>query len=92
MLEELDKILQEHFNIHHITLEDQGYFHRGHHPDRKGGHYAITLVSDDFIELNTIKRHQTVYQALGMPNNEDIHALSLNTLTIDEWQKKNTAG
>lgn len=88
MLEKLETCLQNALSLQHITLEDQGYFHRGHHPDRKGGHFALTLVSSDFENLNTIKRHQKVYQALGMPKNPDIHAMSLETYTPNEWQDK----
>jgi acid stress-induced BolA-like protein IbaG/YrbA len=34
-----------------------------------------------------VQRHQLVYQALGERMREEIHALSMKTLTPEEWQQ-----
>jgi acid stress-induced BolA-like protein IbaG/YrbA len=34
-----------------------------------------------------LQRHQHAYQALGDRMREEIHALSMKTLTPEEWQK-----
>ena len=44
------------------------------------------IVSDDFKNINNIKRHQTVYKALKSVM-ESIHALSINTFDKKEFQK-----
>ena len=36
-----------------------------------------------------IKQHQMVYHALGDMMNQEIHALSMKTITPDQWQKFN---
>ncbi|TNY06967.1 BolA family protein, partial [Escherichia coli] len=49
-------------------------------------HFFATIVSSEFKGLTRIKRHQRVYAALGERMREEIHALSMKTLTPEEWQ------
>lgn len=50
-----------------------------------GQHFFATIVSDEFEGKSRIARHQRVYQALGDRMREQIHALSMKTLTPTEW-------
>jgi acid stress-induced BolA-like protein IbaG/YrbA len=50
-----------------------------------GEHFFATIVSAEFIGKSRVARHQRVYQALGDRMREQIHALSMKTLTPDEW-------
>ncbi|MBT9455833.1 MAG: BolA family transcriptional regulator [Burkholderiaceae bacterium] len=50
-----------------------------------GRHFFATIVSPEFEGLSRIKRHQRVYTALGDRMREQIHALSMKTLTPAEW-------
>ena len=56
-----------------------------------GVHFAAIIVYDGFQGLNAVKRHQLVYKALGEHMGQAIHALSLQTLTRDEWQRQQTS-
>jgi acid stress-induced BolA-like protein IbaG/YrbA len=51
-----------------------------------GQHFFATIVSDAFEGKRLIARHQLVYAALGERMREEIHALSMKTLTPDEWK------
>ncbi|MEQ5839965.1 BolA family transcriptional regulator [Paraburkholderia acidicola] len=51
-----------------------------------GQHFFATIVSLDFEGKRLIQRHQLVYAALGDRMREEIHALSMKTLTPAEWQ------
>jgi acid stress-induced BolA-like protein IbaG/YrbA len=51
-----------------------------------GQHFFATIVSDAFAGKRLIARHQLVYAALGERMREEIHALSMKTLTPDEWK------
>jgi acid stress-induced BolA-like protein IbaG/YrbA len=51
-----------------------------------GQHFFATIVSDAFVGKRLIARHQLVYAALGERMREEIHALSMKTLTPDEWK------
>jgi stress-induced morphogen len=44
------------------------------------------IVSSAFAGKRLIQRHQLVYAALGDRMREEIHALSMKTLTPEEYQ------
>ena len=50
-----------------------------------GRHFFATIVSAGFEGLSRVRRHQLVYAALGDRMREQIHALSMKTLTPTEW-------
>ena len=50
-----------------------------------GRHFFATIVSAAFDGLPRVRRHQRVYTALGDRMREQIHALSMKTLTPAEW-------
>jgi acid stress-induced BolA-like protein IbaG/YrbA len=50
-----------------------------------GHHFFATIVSPAFEGLGRIARHQRVYAALGDRMREQIHALSMKTLTPAEF-------
>ena len=50
-----------------------------------GRHFFATIVSQAFEGRNRVARHQQVYAALGERMREQIHALSMKTLTPAEW-------
>jgi acid stress-induced BolA-like protein IbaG/YrbA len=49
-----------------------------------GRHFYATIVSAQFEGLSRIRRHQAVYAVLGERMREEIHALSMKTLTPAE--------
>ncbi len=49
-----------------------------------GQHFQALIVSAEFRGKNRVQRHQIVYQALGERMREEIHALSMMTLTPEE--------
>ena len=49
-----------------------------------GRHFFATIVSAEFEGASRVARHQRVYQALGDRMREQIHALSMKTLTPAE--------
>ena len=51
-----------------------------------GHHFEALIVSREFDGLNRVRRHQLVYAALGDRMKQEIHALSMRTLTPDEWR------
>ncbi len=50
-----------------------------------GRHFFATIVSPEFEGQSRIARHQIVYRALGDRMREQIHALSMKTLTPSEF-------
>jgi acid stress-induced BolA-like protein IbaG/YrbA len=50
-----------------------------------GAHFEALVVSPAFEGQSRVRRHQLVYGALGERMREEIHALSMRTLTPGEW-------
>ena len=68
----------------------QGYIHCGMQCDHvavtgDGAHFEAVIVSPLFREKSRVQRHQIVYKALGDRMREEIHALSMQTLTPEDW-------
>jgi len=53
-----------------------------------GQHFQALIVSGEFVGRNRVQRHQLVYAALGERMREEIHALSMRTLTPEEWNAR----
>ena len=52
-----------------------------------GQHFEAVIVSTAFQGKNRVQRHQIVYAALGDRMREEVHALSMKTLTPEEWAR-----
>ena len=53
--------------------------------DGDGRHFNAVIVSAAFEGRSRVQRHQLVYAALGERMREEIHALSMKTLTPAEY-------
>jgi len=51
-----------------------------------GAHFEAVIVSTEFEGKRPIARHQRVYAALGDRMKAEIHALSMRTLTPEEYK------
>jgi acid stress-induced BolA-like protein IbaG/YrbA len=50
-----------------------------------GQHFEAMIVSAAFRGKSRVQQHQLVYRALGERMREEIHALSMQTLTPENW-------
>ncbi|QJC31246.1 BolA/IbaG family iron-sulfur metabolism protein [Enterobacteriaceae endosymbiont of Macroplea mutica] len=48
-------------------------------------HLQITIVCEHFTTQNLIQRHRLIYKILTKNIMQQIHAISLNTYSIIEW-------
>ncbi len=53
-----------------------------------GHHFEALIVAAAFEGLARVRRHQLVYAALGDRMREEVHALSMVTLTPAEWSQR----
>jgi len=56
--------------------------------DGDGHHFEAVIVSAAFRGKSKVQQHQMVYRVLGDRMREDIHALSMRTLTPEEWHAR----
>ena len=57
-----------------------------------GQHFQAVIVSPAFAGKSRVQRHQLVYKALGDRMREEIHALSMQTLSPEEFASQGGAG
>ena len=50
-----------------------------------GHHFEAVIVSAAFRGKSKVQQHQLVYRALGERMREEIHALSMQTYTPEDW-------
>ena len=53
-------------------------------------HFAARVVAREFTGLRSIARHQLIYRALGEPMGREIHALSIDALSPEEWAARSS--
>jgi len=71
---EIERFINQGLACEHVEVEGDGR------------HFFATIVSAEFEGTNRIGRHQRVYRALGERMREQIHALSMKTLTPAEYR------
>lgn len=75
---QLESYITDHLACEHIqVLGDDGT------------HFEATIVSSAFVGKSMVQQHQLVYGALGDRMKAEIHALSMKTLTPEQWQQAN---
>ena len=52
-----------------------------------GTHFEAVIVSPAFVGKSMVQQHQLVFAALGDRMRSEIHALSMKTLTPEQWGK-----
>lgn len=74
----IKSLIEKGLNANDVRVDGDGY------------HYQLVVVSDDFKDLGLVARQKKIYQVLGEHvKSGELHALSLKTYTVDEWQEKN---
>ena len=84
---EIKKRLENKLNLIHFEIKDFTGRHLNHKLHEGGFHLETTIVSDNFTDKTLIERHRLVYDAMGELMKHEIHALSMKTLTRDEWEE-----
>ena len=90
IVEQIKNLLESNLNIYSISIDDLGHKHKNHNHDG-GGHYKINLISNDFENISLLDRHKKIYMILKDMIKKEIHAISLNLLTVKEYSKKSEA-
>lgn len=65
--------------------------HRHSVPPGSESHFKLVIVSEAFAGKRLVQRHQAVNALLAQEFADGLHALSLETLTGEEWQKRGGA-
>jgi acid stress-induced BolA-like protein IbaG/YrbA len=56
--------------------------------DGDGTHFSAVVVSSEFAGKSLLQQHRIVYRALGERMGSEIHALSMQTFTPEQWRQR----
>ena len=84
-IEMIRERLEKELTPQQIDIIDESHLHAGHAGAASGGgHFNVTIISDQFTGKSTIERHRMVYLAVDDLMRTEIHALSIKALTPEE--------
>ena len=53
-----------------------------------GDHFSIIVISNKFNEVSLVNRHRMIYSIFKNEIVTKIHAMQIQTYTLDEWKNK----
>jgi len=74
--DDVKRYIVENLECEHVEVSGDGH------------HFEAVIVSQAFRGKSRVQQHQMVYKALGERMREEIHALSMQTLTPEDWAAK----
>ncbi|MFP6731422.1 MAG: BolA/IbaG family iron-sulfur metabolism protein [Alphaproteobacteria bacterium] len=84
--ETIERKIGTGFDPAHLEVINESHMHNV--PPGSESHFKLVIVSENFLGEGRVKRHQAVNRALAAELSGGIHALSLLTLTPDEWRER----
>ncbi len=82
----IEEKLKQALAATHVEVVDESHRHAGHAGAAAGGgHFRALIVSPRFDGRSAVERQRLVYAALDAEMGSEIHALSMRTLTPEEW-------
>ncbi|MBT3549748.1 MAG: BolA family transcriptional regulator [Rhodospirillaceae bacterium] len=78
--------LTTRFNPAHLEITNESHMHAV--PPGSESHFKVVVVSEAFEGERLVRRHQMVNEILANELAGDVHALAMQTLTAEEWEKK----
>ena len=84
--ETIEQKISEALSPNHLQVINESHMHNV--PPGSESHFKLVVVTDTFSGVPRVRRHQTVNGILKDELAGPIHALSMETLTIEEWERK----
>jgi len=81
--ESIERKITQSLTPAHLEVINESYMHNV--PPGSESHFKVIVVTDEFDGLNRVRRHQRVNGILEKELRENIHALSMQTMTPGEW-------
>jgi BolA protein len=82
----IEEKVQAAFSPEYLEIINESVNHNV--PAGSESHFKLVLVSAVFTGLSKVKRQQTVYRTLSEELAGEVHALSMQTFSLDEWQQE----
>jgi len=83
---DIEKKISDALNPEYLEVLNESHTHNV--PPGSESHFKVTVVSSDFEDKMLVARHRMLNTLLKEELEGEVHALSLNTLTPEEWVEK----
>ena len=70
----------------HLQVVNESHMHSV--PPGSESHFKVVIVSDRFEGQPLVQRHQAVNKVLEQELRGAVHALSIQTMTANEWERR----
>ncbi len=84
--ETIENKITEALSPSYLTVMNESYMHSV--PPGSESHFKLVIVTDSFHGVPRVRRHQTINGILKDELAGPLHALSMETLTPEEWERK----
>ena len=79
-------LLRDRIETTHVEVTDLSARHASHQGAQSGGgHFSLVVVAESFRGLDRISAQRLVFTALEELMASDIHAITMRTLTPEQW-------
>lgn len=85
----IEQKLQDDLSPLHLEVQNESHMHNV--PEGSESHFKIIAVSDAFNGKMLLARHRIINQLLAHELANGIHALTMHTMTPEEWLQKGGA-
>ena len=86
MQQTIETKLNKKLKISHLEVINESHQHNV--PAGSESHFKLIIVSIDFTGKSLLARHRMINQILATELAGSIHALSMHTYTLEQWQEK----
>lgn len=85
VVQTLTELATQNFAPLVVDIENESHMHSGPATD---SHFKLTIVSEQFVGVRAVKRHQQVYALAQALLDGPVHALALHLYTPEEWKAR----
>ncbi len=82
--------MQTHLQPSHLEVTNESHLHNV--PENSETHFKVLVVSQNFANRSLLDRQRQVNKLLQEELNSGVHALSMQTLTPEEWEERGKQG
>ncbi|MDO8526875.1 MAG: BolA/IbaG family iron-sulfur metabolism protein [Deltaproteobacteria bacterium] len=84
--QQVEEKIRQAFDPLHLEVINESAMHNV--PKGSESHFKLIIISEKFLGKSLLERHRLVNETLSTLLKEKIHALSMQTFTSEEWNKK----
>ena len=83
--QEIEQLLAAQLDPVVLDVVNESHLHNV--PANSETHFKVIVVTEDFVGVRKVARHQKIYSLLSRQLAGPVHALAIHSYTNEEWQQ-----